>query len=233
MVFSSLRSRNRHSANPNPRLHTGPSKDTHVHRDFETHIHEDKKVFKHAHNTNTRVCREKEARSPRWQQFDEVGSLIKGLNGRTEPQHDTPSPADTPPPSPYLNSILNDSTYRSNPQPPTTPPHPPLSTHSASSLCSPPSPDPLVIPVIEKPDHCHLPLNHTRVSAPLPGPTSVTLAHGKDQSVSCENGVTEDSSITSICSTQQQWESRDSVPKKKRRKSSMPVKLERGKVERR
>ncbi|GLD69456.1 zinc finger protein basonuclin-2-like protein, partial [Lates japonicus] len=39
MVFSSLRSRNRHSANPNPRLHTGASRDAHTHRNTHSEPH--------------------------------------------------------------------------------------------------------------------------------------------------------------------------------------------------
>ncbi|KAG7215148.1 hypothetical protein INR49_006892 [Caranx melampygus] len=51
MVFSSLRSRNRHSANPNPRLHTGASRDAHTQRNTHSDPHKrGKRSEKHLGN---------------------------------------------------------------------------------------------------------------------------------------------------------------------------------------
>ncbi|MEQ2212476.1 hypothetical protein XENOCAPTIV_000165, partial [Xenoophorus captivus] len=56
MVFSSLRSRNRHSANPNPRLHTGGSREAQPCRNTacgrETQIYEVKQEQTLVHATN-------------------------------------------------------------------------------------------------------------------------------------------------------------------------------------
>lgn len=50
MVFSSLRSRNRHSANPNPRLHTSACRDTRMHRQIHADLHQSKDFVAQTHN---------------------------------------------------------------------------------------------------------------------------------------------------------------------------------------
>lgn len=260
MVFSSLRSRNRHSANPNPRLHTGASRDAHTHRNTHsephTSIHSETQIHKDK-NTHTRLCREKEISNTLWQQEDDahtpvrVHTLRNELNGHTNPQHgcrdDTPPPADSPPPSPHplprtlsqdTNHNFTLSDYRSDLQPHAPPPPPLLPARSASSLGSPPSLVPLVVPVVEKTERCrHLFSLHTAhaAPAPLPGPTPTTMATCNSQSVSRDDSVTEgkrgEACTSPLTNQQRRWESGDPMPKKKPRKSSMPVKIERKKVE--
>lgn len=239
MVFSSLRSRNRHSANPNPRLHTSSNRHTQIHRNSETHIHEAKQARKNIHNTHTRMCRGKKVCNMHWQQDDDAHTLRH--------RYDTAPQDVSPPPSPHplqqtlsqdthQNFTPNDSTYRSNLHLQAAPPPLLLPAHCASSLCSPPSFVPLVVPVGEKPKHCR-PLVNQTASALLSDSTSITLANFNNQSVSCENGVTEgkqgDICTSPVTNQQQRWESGDPMPKKKPRKSSMPVKIERENLEKR
>lgn len=235
MVFSSLRSRNRHSANPNPRLHTGAGRDAHTQRntqsDPHTNIHKDKNTRKDIHSTHTRMCKEKESSDTLWQQDDDaqsrVHTLRNGLNGHTNPQHgcqdDTPLQADSPPPSPphlgqdpNQNFTPSDSICRSNLRP-QVPPPPLLSACSTSSL----GPPPCLVPLVEKTEHLLSPYtNHT---APAP----FTMASCKSRPVSRDyEGQQEEA-----CNRQQGWASGDPMPKKKPRKSSMPVKIEREKVD--
>lgn len=241
MVFSSLRSRNRHSANPNPRLHTGAHRNTqadpHTSIRSEIQIHKDKNI----HNTHTRMCTEKEITNTLWQQDDgahtpvHVHTLRNGLNGHKNPQHgcrdDTPLQADSPPPSPHhlpwtLSQDTNQnftSTYRSDLQL-QAPPRPPLlPAPSASLLGSPPSLVPLVVPAVVKTERCRHPLS----LHPGPAPPS--------QSVSGDCDVTEgkrgEACTSPLTNQQRRWESGDRMPKKKPRKSSMPVKIEREEVE--
>ncbi|KAM7376892.1 hypothetical protein PAMA_013591 [Pampus argenteus] len=221
MVFSSLRSRNRHSANPNPRLHTGTSRDTHTHRNThsdphmsthnETQIHnKDIRACKNVRDTHIRMCREKETRNIRWRQDDDA---------HTPPQID--SPASSPHPrtlSPDTNQDFPLSDLH-----PHAPPPPLLPAHSASSLGSSPSLAPLE-------EHCRdLLALHTNQTPPSPlyGPTSITMTTCNNQSVSSDYSVTKGT----LTNRQAWWESDDPTPKKKPRKSSMPVKIEREKVE--
>ncbi len=246
MVFSSLRSRNRHSANPNPRLHTGAGRDAHAHRnthaDPHTSVHSetqmDKNTRKSIHNTHTRLCREKELSNTLWKQEDDAHTLVhvhtlrNGLNGHTNPQHgcqdNTPPQADSPPPSPHP---LLQTDYRSDLHPHALPPPPPLlPAHSASSLGSPPSLVPLVVPVVEKPERCrHLFSLHTThtAPAPLPGPAPTTMATSNRQSERKRG----EACASPLTNQQRRWESGEPMPKTKPRKSSMPVKIEREKVE--
>lgn len=50
MVFSSLRSRNRHSANPNPRLHTSACRDTRMHQQIHTDLQQSEEFVAQTHN---------------------------------------------------------------------------------------------------------------------------------------------------------------------------------------
>ncbi|XP_044039851.1 zinc finger protein basonuclin-2-like [Siniperca chuatsi] len=236
MVFSSLRSRNRHSANPNPRLHTGASRDAPTHRNTHTsihseaQIHKDKSACKNTHSTHTRCS------NTLWPRDDDAHTLVRvhtlrfGLNGHTKPQHgcqdDTHPQADSPPPSPHPlprtlsqdtnhNFIPCDRTCRSDlyPQAPPPPPRPLLPAGSASSLDSPPSLVHLVVPAAEETEHCRHLLR--TAPAPLAGPAPITVA-SKQAEVSA----------SPLTNQQRLWESGDPMPKKKPRKSSMPVKIE-------
>lgn len=264
MVFSSLRSRNRHSANPNPRLHTSAGRDDHMHRNThpephagihtKTHIHKDKSTRKDTHGTHTRICREKEISDALWQQDDEAHTLVRihtMKNSHTHLQHgcwdNTPPPADSPPPSSHSlpQNLSQDtdqtfslcgSTYRSNLRPLAPPPL--LPARSAPSLASPPSLVPPVGPAVEKTEPCGQLLSlHTDHTPPahLPGPTPGTMASCNSQPVSRDYGGTEreqGEACTRLLNNQQRrWESGDPMPKKKPRKSSMPVKIERETVE--
>lgn len=243
MVFSSLRSRNRHSANPNPRLHTGASRDAQTHRNAHTdphtsihsEIHKDKNACTNIHSTHTRLCKEREINDTPWQQDDDAHTPVRvklhslrfGLNSHSNTQHgcqeDMPPQADSPPPFPYTrtrtlsqdnnqNFTLNDSTQ---PTPPLLP------ACSASSLGSPLSLEPLVVPVVEKNEQSLLSLhtNHT-APPPLPGRAPITMPSKRGES--CTSPLT---------NQQRRWESGEPVQKKKPRKSSMPVKIERVKLE--
>ncbi|XP_018518639.2 zinc finger protein basonuclin-2-like [Lates calcarifer] len=213
MVFSSLRSRNRHSANPNPRLHTGASRDAHTHR-----------------NTHSEPrTKEKEISNTLWKRDDDANTLVfrNGLNGHATPQHgsqhNTPPQADSPPPSPH--PLPPDTNQNSQVLPPPPPPPPLLPAHSASSVGSPPSLVPLVLPVVEKTVRCrHLNTNHAAPTS-LPDHNSVAIARS-DSQYGCIEGKRGEPT-----NQQRQWESGDPIPKKKPRKSSMPVKIEREKLE--
>ncbi|KAL3050863.1 hypothetical protein OYC64_001185 [Pagothenia borchgrevinki] len=181
MVFSSLRSRNRHSANPNPRLHTGASRN--IHADPHTGIHSEAQIHKDKDIHNTE---EKDTSNP----LVPVHTLRNWLNGHQDTQHeyqDSPPPQDDSPPSspqplPQKTSQEtnpNFTTSESN-SPPSLPPL--LPSRTASSLV------PLVVSSVQRP--------------------------------------------TLLTNRQRRCESGDPVPKKKKpRKSSMPVKIEREKVE--
>ncbi|KAL7375433.1 hypothetical protein ABVT39_017153 [Epinephelus coioides] len=258
MVFSSLRSRNRHSANPNPRLHTGAGRDAHIqkntHTDPHTSLHSDTltyKARKDVHNTHTRMCKEKHISDTLWQHDDDdahmrTHTVRNRLNVHTSSKHgcqdNTPPHSDSPPPSSHplpqtlsqntnQNFALNGSTYRSNLVPP---PPPLLPAHSAPSLGSPPCLVSLVVPAVEKTERCRHLLSLT-APAPLTGPAPIPMASCDSCPVSCDCDVTEgkpEEAITSLLTSQQRrWESGDPMPKKKPRKSSMPVKIEREKVE--
>ncbi|XP_070711255.1 zinc finger protein basonuclin-2-like [Pempheris klunzingeri] len=186
MVFSSLRSRNRHSANPNPRLHTGAHRNAHADPlHSETQIHKDKNTLGGRHTLR---------------------------NGHTNLQHgcrvNTPPQADSPPPPLHP---LPQNTNLSDPQ--ARPP--PLPAHAASSLGSPPS----FAPLVEKTESCRhlLGLRANRTApAPLPGRSP-------------DHGVTE--VRPGEANQLRRRDSGDPVPKKKPRKSSTPVKIEREKME--
>ncbi|XP_059210464.1 zinc finger protein basonuclin-2-like [Centropristis striata] len=252
MVFSSLRSRNRHSANPNPRLHTGTNRDGNTHRNThtdpltgihsETQTHKDKNAEKDSHSTERQI-----SSSRPWQEDDDAHMLVRvhalrnGFSGQRNTyfcRDDTQ--ANSPPPSPRplshdtsQNFPPSDSTYRPNLHPQAPPPPPLVPARSASSLGSPPSLIPLVARAPEK--RCRhllsLHADHTVVPAPLPSPAPIT----NSQPVSCDCDVTEgkreETRSSPLTGRQWQWESGDPVPKKKPRKSSMPVKIEREKVE--
>ncbi|KAK5893089.1 hypothetical protein CgunFtcFv8_005996 [Champsocephalus gunnari] len=181
MVFSSLRSRNRHSANPNPRLHTSAGRN--IHADPHTGIHSEAQIHKDKDIHNTQ---ERDTSNP----LVPVHTLRNWLNGNqntaNEYQDNPPPQDDSPPSSPQplpqktsQETNHNFTTSKSN-SPPSLPPL--LPSRTASSLV------PLVVSSVQKPK---------------------LLANRQRR---CESG--------------------DPVPKKKKpRKSSMPVKIEREKVE--
>lgn len=213
MVFSSLRSRNRHSANPNPRLHTNSNREAQVHRNSETHIHGAKQARKDTHNTDIRTCGEKKVCITRWQQENDTRTLRNGCDTISPP----PSPHPLLTTSETLQHITpNNSTHRSSLHPQAAPPAPLLPAHRDSSLASAPSFVPLVVPVKEKTKHYLCPLSHT--------------VNCKHQSMSCEYGAT-DIFTSPVISQQQRSDLGDPMPKKKSRKSSMPVKIERERPE--
>lgn len=237
MVFSSLRSRNRHSANPNPRLHTNSNRDTQIHRNSETHIHEAKQARKNIHNTDIRMCREKKVCITRWQHENDAHVLKK--------QCGTISRNNSPPPSPHpllpnlepqKNFTTNDFANRSNLHRHAAPPAPLLPAHCTSSLVLSPSFVPLVVPVAQKSKHYQCLLNHTSQTL-LSDSTPITLVNCKNQSESLEYSATE-GKLGDICTSpvinhQKRLDSGDPMPKKKPRKSSTPVKIEREKPEKR
>lgn len=226
MVFSSLRSRNRHSANPNPRLHTGAGRDNvHNHRNTqadlhaiinsETQRHKDKSSHRNVHNAHTRMC--KEIGNTIWQQDDDANTRVRtlalrdGLNGQTKPQHGCRDK--TPPNSP---SDLH-------PQAPPPPP-PLLPACTAPSLGCSRSLLPPVVPTLEKTNHCRHLLNlHSNHATPAP------IATANSQPVSPDYDVM--ACTSPLTNQQRRRDSSDPVPKKKPRKSSMPVKIEREKAE--
>lgn len=186
MVFSSLRSRNRHSANPNPRLHTGSSRHTQIHRHSETHLHQTKQSHK-----NTRVCR-----GTRFYSDEREGDA-------------------SPPASPDPQGTSQDSHHLSP---------------SGGNLPVQATAAALLLPA-------HRPSSPPLVPHGGSDSTSITLTNCENHRVSCESSVTErkqrdlcPSSWSPATNQQQLGDSGDSVPKKKPRKSSMPVKIEREKV---
>lgn len=251
MVFSSLRSRNRHSANPNPRLHTGTSRDTqtngNTHTDPHTSIyseiqtHKDKTTCKNIHIAQTHMCGGKH-------KTVRAHTLRNGLNGHVNPQHgcrdNTPPQADSPPPSSHSvpwtlsqetnqNLPLSDTTYRSDMHPQALRPPPLLPACSDASMGSPPSFAPKIIPAVKNTELCrHMLSIRTKNAAPalLPSLNPMTVASCNYQPLSCDCGVTEGKqrgACTSPLTSQPwQWESGKPMPKKKPRKSSMPVKIE-------
>ncbi|XP_070404625.1 zinc finger protein basonuclin-2 [Nothobranchius furzeri] len=165
MVFSSLRSRNRHSANPNPRLHTGAVRDAqpdqNTHSVSDTHLHEGEQ-----HQCEEPTSRSRESRDTRWQQAPAHGDAMK--NGEHGCWCNAPRLSASPPSShPHTPDNLGLGLDRSQSRvPPLL-----LPAQPASSEGSPPS----------------------------------------GTSLPCR----------------WRWSSADPVPKKKSRKSSMPVKIER------
>ncbi|CAK6979714.1 zinc finger protein basonuclin-2-like isoform X2 [Scomber scombrus] len=231
MVFSSLRSRNRHSANPNPRLHTVTGKDAHTHNrnahsDPHIGVHTETQIHIENKHTHTRICSEKETRNSRWQPDDDAHTLIRahtptdGLNSHTNSRALSPHRLTRTP-----SQDTNHDFLLSDLRPPTLPP-PLLPAHSASSLGSPPSLAPLVVvPSPKQTEHCRDSLTMTTCdSRPVPV-SDCDVSKGKREQARC--------SSSPPVSQQWWWEAGDHVPKKKPRKSSMPVKIEREKVERR
>lgn len=193
MVFSSLRSRNRHSANPNPRLHTGTGRDTHTnghtHSDPRTSVpsqrqtHKDETTSENMHNAQTHTCGGKDISKSLWTQdsaHKEVRAHAQrnGLSAHVNPQRGCQ--ADPPHSGPWTNQNLplRDTTHGPDMPPQTLPPPPLL------PACSDASMGPRIVPA----------------PAPLPNLDPMTGW---------------------------QRESGEPAPKKKPRKSSMPVKIER------
>lgn len=191
------------------------------------------------HHTQTHVWEGKEFRRPLWQQED---TLRNGFNSHVITQqgcHDiTPLQADSPPPSPHsLPQTLSedsqqkfrasDQTYRSDLQPQAPPPPRLFPACDALSVGSLPSFAPLIVPAVEKPEGCRQVKSLcTNLAAPasFSGPAPIIMASAQPLSHGVAKPV-----------TSQLWrlESGDLVPKKKPRKSSMPVKIERERAEQR
>ncbi|XP_065806356.1 zinc finger protein basonuclin-2 [Labrus bergylta] len=212
MVFSSLRSRNRHSANPNPRLHTGTGRDANAIRNINNETRSSTLSDSLTHrDTNTQTCRKTETSNDLWKR-DDAHSLREEVKHGSNPRQDDVRPrsrAPPPPPqTPSTNSFtLIDSTNRSYPHTQAPPPPPLLPGHVASSL------SPLVSPVFL--------LHHNKCPASLPDLTSITR-----KPASLHDGDPEEKQ-NKLTNEQRRWASGDLLPKKKPRKSSMPVKIER------
>ncbi|XP_025761710.1 zinc finger protein basonuclin-2 [Oreochromis niloticus] len=221
MVFSSLRSRNRHSANPNPRLHTSGSRDTYrsLHSDHtsDTQILGSKQPRKNTQDSHIYVYREKENATMFWKHTNDsqahAHTVGSGLNGhkslqhcylQSMPHHADSTPSSSPPQS--QNQHTNATFTLNNPQ--VLPPLPSHlhSVHTASSLGSPPSLIPAVSSTADK------------LKCPLLTNNDPPSCDTQAASHYCEGN-------------QWQLESVSCVPKKKPRKSSMPVKIEREMVE--
>ncbi|XP_074555120.1 zinc finger protein basonuclin-2 [Halichoeres trimaculatus] len=234
MVFSSLRSRNRHSANPNPRLHTGVSREVHTNRNLDprsnAHSEIHRSVRRNVNTTQTQLCRENEIRNTLWQQDQDVHehTAKNGLNCRANVQQGFQG--NTPPPSKTLtqdtnqNFTLSDPTSRFDLQTQAPPPPQVSPAQRAPSPGSPPSLRPLFSQTPEKTD-CSSP-----ESAPLPDPASITVSSYQSQPEPHDDGVPEQGS-SPLTNQQRHWETCDTVPKKKSRKSSMPVKIARERTE--
>lgn len=177
MVFSSLRSRNRHSANPNPRLHTGAFRDNRLYRTtrgkicIETPVLRDRQDHKHKHGGQ--MFREGESSSTFWQHGDD-----------TQPQLH----ADT-----MTSGHLN---IQRTPQ----------EASSPSTSC-----------------HETVEQNSSRVTSTIKTQMpQLLLPTGPAAS-----GVSPSCSSSLLTSQQRRWRLVDPLPKKKPRKSSMPMKIKR------
>lgn len=225
MVFSSLRSRNRHSANPNPRLHMGATRDMRTLRHTLTDLHQrvDSETQTHkGRNSQGNIqhtCWGKEFNDSLWQQEDGAHTLVHAQTDRNQQdcQDVTPPQANSPPSSsrslirPLSLSSHQKFTPRdgSDLQPQAPPPTPLIPSCSSSSLGLPPS----FIPLVIAPQRKTVP-NHTE-PAPVTGPALIMLA-----GCSITPPVSHDQFVTG-----------DPIPKKKPRKSSMPIKIEQEKAE--
>ncbi|KAG7232654.1 hypothetical protein INR49_008256, partial [Caranx melampygus] len=108
-----------------------------------------------------------------------------------------------------FSSLRSRNRHSANPNP----------LHSTPSVGSPPSLIPLVVPVTEQTEHCQPLLGFdSEHTAPAPQPDH--------NSCNSEYGCSEGRRGGRI-NQQRQWESGDPMPKKKPRKSSMPVKIAR------
>ncbi|XP_034020955.1 zinc finger protein basonuclin-1 [Thalassophryne amazonica] len=199
MVFSSLRSRNRHSANPNPRLHTGTSKDAHTYKQAHRHTHVEDDITITRHRCH---CGD--------------SHLSHHANLQYVCQHEMWSPSS---PRGPLNSPVQDSTHTSGLQH-QAPPSPLLSEIGANFS--------------QDETECRLRTNKTP-----PGPASITLATHISLSESSspsdyfviEEKLEEAHGSNPLTNQQPRCESGDTVLKKKPRKSSMPVKIDRQNME--
>lgn len=224
MVFSSLRSRNRHSANPNPRLHLGATRDMRTLRHTLTDLHQrvDSETQTHKERNSQgniqHTCWRKEFNDSLWQHEDGACTLVHTQTDRNQQdcQDVTPIQANSPPSSSHsLLRPLSLSSHQnftprdgSDLQPQAPPPTPLVPSCSSSSLGLLPSFNPLVIALPKK-----TVLNHTE-PAPVTGPALIMLA-----GCSITSPLSHDWFVTG-----------DPVPKKKPRKSSMPVKIEQEKM---
>ncbi|XP_060888024.1 zinc finger protein basonuclin-2-like [Labrus mixtus] len=218
MVFSSLRSRNRHSANANPRLHTGTGRDANGIRNINKETRSSTLSDSLTHrDTNTQTCRKTETSNDLWK-HDDAHSLREEVKHGSNPQQDDVRPRfRAPPPPPQTLSsdssfTLIDSTNRSYPHTQAPPPPPLLPGHVASSL------SPLVSPVNSERCHSFL-LHHNK------HPASITSKPAPLHDADPEEKQNK------LTSEQRRWASGDLLPKKKPRKSSMPVKIERERKE--
>lgn len=212
MVFSSLRSRNRHSANPNPRLHTGTSRDTHTnghtHSDPRTSVPSQLQTHKdETTSAQTHTCGGKDIRKSLWTQ-DSAHKVVRAhahVNPQRGCQADSPHSVPwTLSPETNQSLPLRDTVHGSDMPPQTLPPP------ALLPACSDASMGPRIVPA----------------PAPLPNLHPMTGASCDNRPLLCDCGVAEGKRSPP---TNQQWqrESGEPAPKKKPRKSSTPVKIER------
>lgn len=229
MVFSSLRSRNRHSANPNPRLHTSACRDTRMHRQTHTDLHQSEDSGAQTHNCrNSQYSVQnthwgKDLNNSVWQQEDGVHILVHShtVQGQRDHQDLTHLQANTPPSSPHsiLRPLSQNLSHNfapmlgSDPRAQSESPAPTLSARSSSTQRLPHPFLPLVIHPGNK-RVGNLSTEHTEPT-PLTGSDMITLP-----GCSVTPPVSQD-----LCDTC------DPIPKKKPRKSSMPVKIEQERTE--
>lgn len=225
MVFSSLRSRNRHSANPNPRLHTSACRDTHTLRQIHTDLHKSEDSVAPTHNSRNS---QHSVQNTHWgndsnnsvgQQEDGIHTLVhshtvQDLEDHQDHTQQGIKEADTSPSSP--SSILRPSSQNlghdftqmlgSDTQTQDESPTPTLSARSSLTQGRPHPFMPLVINPRNK-----------RVQNVITEHTESTLS-GSDIIKLSRCSVTPPVS-------QGRCETCDPIPKKKPRKSSMPVKI--------
>lgn len=225
MVFSSLRSRNRHSANPNPRLHTSACRDTRMHRQTHTDLHQSEDSGAQTHNSRNsqhsvqNIHWGKDFNNSVWQQEDGVHILVHNHTDQRDHQDLKHFQANTPPSSPH--SILRPLSQnlghnfapmlgydaRTQGQSPT----PTLSVHSSSTE-GPPQPS---VPLVIHP-------GNKRVGNLCTEHTEPTPLTGSNMLPGCSVSPPVSHYRCDTC---------DSIPKKKPRKSSMPVKIEQERTE--
>lgn len=223
MVFSSLRSRNRHSANPNPRLHTSASRDTHTHRQMHTDLHQSEDLVAHTQSSQHSVQNThwgNEPNSSVWRQDDGVHILVhshavQDLQDHQDLTQQGIKEANTPPLSPpsilrplsqnlgynFTKMLGSDTPARDESS---------TSTLSARSSSTQGLPHPF-LPLVINP-------GNKRVQSLTTEHTETTLS-GSDIIKLSRCSVTPPAS-------QDRCDTCDPIPKKKPRKSSMPVKIE-------
>lgn len=226
MVFSSLRSRNRHSANPNPRLHTSGGRDMRAPRQMHTDLHQKEDFAPQIHNSRNsqhsvqNTHWENDCSSPVWEQEDGIHILVHShtVQDRRDCTQCELKEADTSTPSSILRPQSQNLAYNFNQKlgsdqgAQCESPTPTLSARSSSTKGLPHPFVPLVIN-----------LRNNRLQNPITEHTEARLS-GSDiikLSRCCVSPpVSQDRADT--------W---DPIPKKKPRKSAMPVKIKQERIQ--